>query len=55
MLRRLQVVESPTRILEIEDLLVHDRLQINLVLCKEIAQILLILRRSDTNAPAIND
>lgn len=48
---RLQVVKRRKRVLKREDLFVYDRLQVDLVLCKEITQVLLLLSRSDTNSP----
>ena len=53
MLRRLQVVKSRRRLFKLENLLIHNRLQINLVLCEEIAQVLLVLGGSDTDTPVV--
>ena len=54
MLRRLQVVKSRRRLCKLENLLIHNRLQINLVLCEEIAQVLLVLGGSDTDTPVVH-
>jgi hypothetical protein len=51
MFRRPQVVKSRRRVSERENLLVHNRLQVDLVFCEEIAQVLLVFGGSDTDAP----
>ena len=52
-LPRTQIFKSCKGVLESEDLLVNDWLEIDLVLCEEVAQILLISCRSDADAPGM--
>jgi hypothetical protein len=49
MLSRIQVFKRLKRIFKSKGLLVHDRLQVNLALRKEVAQVLLILGGADGN------
>ena len=52
-LPRTQILKSCKGVFESENFLVNDWLEIDLVLCEEIAQILLIFCRSDADAPGI--
>lgn len=53
MLPRTQILKGCEGVFEGENLLVNDWLEIDLVLCEEIAQILLISCRSDADAPGM--
>lgn len=53
MLPRVQILKRFLRILKGENLLIHNRLEINLMLREEITQILLVLRRTDGDAPDV--
>jgi hypothetical protein len=52
-LSRAQILKCCEGVFEGENLLVNNRLEVDFVLCKEIAQILLIFGRSDTDAPGM--
>jgi len=52
-LPRTQIFKSCEGVFESENLLVNDWLEIDLVFCEEIAEILLILCRSDADAPGM--
>jgi hypothetical protein len=54
MLRRPQVIKSRRRVSERENLLVHNWLQVDLVLCEEVAQVLLVFGGSDADAPVVH-
>jgi hypothetical protein len=54
MLRRPQVIKSRRRVSERENLLVHNRLQVDLVFREELAQVLLVFGGSDTNTPVLH-
>ena len=52
-LPRTQILKSCKGVFESKNPLVNDWLEIDLVLCEEVAQILLISRRSDADAPGM--
>lgn len=52
-LPRIHIVKGGKGVLESKDRLVNNWLQVNLVLCEEVAKILLIFCRSDTDAPGM--
>jgi hypothetical protein len=53
MFRRFQVVKRRECVLERKDLFVDNWLQVDLVLCEEVAQVLLLLGGSDANSSNI--
>ena len=52
MFSRSQIIKRRKRVFECESFLVHNRLQVHFVLFEEIAKVLLILSRSNTDTPS---